>query len=116
MSIINSLKQTGNESVKSAENYIKHTQDYLELKMFQQISLIFSLFIKTLLFGGLIFIGLMMFVISGVIKLGEYLESDSLALVYVGLGIFAVSGILYAFRKRLFDTYIIKKMGKAFFD
>lgn len=116
MSIINNLQNATHKATESGEEYIKATQEYLELKTFQQIALTFSLLVKILLIGGLLFIALTLLLIAGIISLGKVLGSINLALIYTSIGFVLVSFVIYLFRKTLLDNPIIKKLSNSFFS
>ncbi|WP_010521800.1 hypothetical protein [Aquimarina agarivorans] len=116
MSILNSINTASKQAISSSEDYIEATQDYLELKVFQQISLSFSFLIKILLIGGLCFVGATFLMIAGILKLATYIGDTSLALMYSSLIVFGISLILYLLRKKLIDSAIVKKLGKTFFQ
>lgn len=115
MSILNSLEATSKKAISSGEDYVEATQDYIELKVFQQISLSFSFIIKIFLIGGLCFFGLTLLVIAGVIALGKYIGSFELALLYSSLVIFSISFFVFLLRKQLIESPTIKKISTSFF-
>lgn len=116
MSIVNNIQNATNKASKSGEEYIKATQEYLELKTFQQVATIFSLLVKILLIGGLLFIAFTLLLISGIITLGKYLGSVNMALIYLAIGFAILSLIIYIFRKKILDNPIIKKLSSSFFS
>ena len=115
MSILTSVKLATKQAASSGEEYIDATQDYVELKVFQQITLSFSIFAKILIIGGLCFTGLLFLLVAGILLLGEYLDDYKLALLYFSLISFALSALVYVFRKHLIESRIIKKVSKSFF-
>ncbi len=115
MSVLDSVKLASKKATESGEDYIDATQDYIELKVFQQLSFSFALLAKILLIGGLCFMGLILVIVAGVLAWGDYLENDNLALLYTALILFALSTLIYLLRKPLIDSHIIKKISKAFF-
>ncbi len=116
MSLINNLQDATRKATKSGEEYVKATQEYLELKTFQQIALTFSLLVKILLIGGLLFVAVTLLLIAGIISLGKILGSVNMALIYTSLGFVVLSLIIYLFRKSLLDNPIIKKLANSFFS
>jgi len=115
MNIFETLNESTTNVVKTGENYIKHTERYFKLKVFQQLSLSFSLLIKLAIVGGLLFLGLIFLAISGAIALGEVLGSTPLGVLIMGLTIILFALIAFALRKYI-DKTIIKKFSKSFFD
>lgn len=115
MNIFESINESTTNVVKSGENYIKCTEEYYKLKVFQQLSLSFSILIKLALLGGLLFLGLIFLAISGAITLGNYLGSIPLGILIVGLIMILFALIAYALRKQI-DKTLIRKFSKSFFD
>ena len=115
MNIFESINESTTNAIKSGENYIKSTEEYLKLKIFQQLSLSFSTLIKIAIVGGFIFLGLIFLAISGAIALGKLLDSVSLGILIVGLLLLLFAFIAFTFRKHI-DKTILRKMSKSFFD
>jgi len=115
MSVLDSVKTTSKKVISSSEDYVDATQDYFELKAFQQITLSIALVAKILLVGGLCFFGVVLLLIAGILTWGEYLGNTNLALLYSSLIIFTLSGLIYLLRKPLIDSKIIQKISKTFF-
>jgi hypothetical protein len=115
MNIFESINESTTNVVKSGEDYIKRTEAYYKLKVFQQLSLSFSLLVKIALVGGFLFLGLVFLAIAGAIALGNLLGSISLGILIVGLIILLFGLMAYALRKRI-DKTILNKFSKSFFD
>ena len=115
MSIFESIDKSTTKGVKSGEDYIKCTEAYYKLKVFQQLSLSFSLLIKLALIGVFIFLGLIFLAIAAAIALGNSIGSISLGILIVGLTLILFGFIPYALRKRI-DKTILIKFSKSFFD
>lgn len=115
MNILESINESTTNVVKSGEDYIKCTEAYYKLKIFQQLSLSFSLLIKLALIGGFVFLGLIFLAIAGAILLGELLGNISLGILIAGLTMILFGLIAYAIRKRI-DKTILIKFSKSFFD
>ena len=77
MTIFESLNNTTDEAVNNAENYIKTSQSYLRLKVFQQITLSLSLIVKLVIIGGLLTLALIFTAVSSALAIGEALGSIS---------------------------------------
>ncbi len=115
MNIFESINESTSTAIKSGESYVKSTEEYLKLKIFQQLSLSFSMLIKIALIGGFIFLGLIFLAISGALAIGELLESFPLGILIVGLILILFSLIAFAMRKHI-DKMILGKFSKSFFD
>ena len=115
MNIFESINESTTDAVKSGEDYIKYTEEYVKLKIFQQLSFTFSMLIKIALVGGFIFLGLIFLAISGAIALGNLLNNVSLGVLIVGAILLCFASIIFALRKQI-DKMLIKKFSKTFFD
>lgn len=115
MNIFESIDKSTTNAVKSGGNYIKCTEEYLTLKIFQQLSLFFSTLIKIAIVGGFIFLGFIFLAIAGAIALGNLLENTSLGVLIVGLLLLLFAWISFILR-RLIDKTLLRKISKSFFD
>ncbi len=115
MSIIKSLDETTSKAAKSGEDYVKKTQKYYELKIFQQISLLSSYILKVAIIGSLCVLGLIFIAIAAATALGNYFNDRALGHLSTGLIFFLMIILIYFFRKYI-DKFIIKKLSKTFFD
>lgn len=101
--------------VKSGENYLKNSEEYFKLKIFQQLSMSFSLLVKLCIIGGLIFLGVVFIAVAGTIALGNWIGSMVFGVILVGVILLLLAMIAYLLRKKI-DKKIIKKMSKSYFD
>ncbi|MBU2997727.1 hypothetical protein KO500_14855 [Cellulophaga baltica] len=115
MSIIKSLDETTSNAAQSGEDYVKKTQKYYELKIFQQISILSSYILKVAIIGSLCILGLIFLAIAGATALGNYFHDRALGHLCTGLIFFATIILIYLFRKYI-DKFIIKKLSKTYFD
>ncbi len=115
MSIIQSLNETSEKAVDTGEVYLKKTQEYYKLKVFQQLTLTVSMLCKIAIIGVLLFLGFIFFIVSGTIALAEVIDNTSLACIIVGGFLFILSILVYFLRGKI-DTAVIKTTAKTFFD
>ncbi|MDY7396626.1 hypothetical protein UMM65_15355 [Aureibaculum sp. 2210JD6-5] len=115
MNIFESINESTTNAVKSGENYIRRSEEYFKLKIFQQLSLSLSALVKIAIIGGFIFLGLIFFAIAGAIALGKLLESIPLGILIVGLILVLFALIAFSLRKSI-DKTLIRKFSKSFFD
>lgn len=115
MNIFESINESTTDVVKSGEDYIRRSEEYLKLKIFQQLSLSFSMLIKLAMVGGFVFLGLIFLAIAGAMALGNLLGNVSLGILLVGLILLFFAAIAFILRKRI-DKTIIIKFSKSFFD
>lgn len=115
MNIFESINESTTSAINHSENYIKRTEEYIKLKIFQQLSLTFSMLIKLAVVGGFIFLGLIFLAISGAIALGNLMGNISLGVLVVGTLLLLMALIAFILRKRI-DKALINKFSKTFFD
>lgn len=115
MAIIESINNVTNKAVEVGEDYIKSSQEYYTLKIFQQLSYSFSTLYKIIVIGSFILLGVIFITISGALYLGEYLNSMPLGCLIVGGALFIVAGVVYLLRKYI-DKSVIHKVGNKFFN
>ena len=115
MSIFKSIANVSAKAVDLVEEYLKISQEYYKLKLFQLLTFQISFLYKTAIIGGLLFIGFIFLAVSGAIALGTALGNLALGYLLVGVLIFLIAWITYKSRK-LIDRKIIRKMSDTFFN
>ncbi|MGB5437303.1 MAG: hypothetical protein WBM98_15510 [Maribacter sp.] len=115
MGIIESLNQTTDKALDVGEVYYRKTQEYYQLKVFQQIATLTGMFCKLLLVGSFLFLGLILAVVAATLALGELIENMVFACLIVASILVMISALLYIFRRKI-DSVIVKKISKQFFD
>lgn len=115
MAIIESINNVTNKAVEVGEDYIKSSQEYYTLKIFQQLSYSFSTLYKIIIIGSFLLLGVIFITISGALYLGEFLNSMPLGCLIVGGILFIVAGVVYLLRKYI-DKSVIHKVGNKFFN
>jgi hypothetical protein len=115
MSVLESLDQTSNKAVNLGEEYLTKTQEYYELKVFQQLTATTSMFCKAAMVGSLGFLVIILLIVAGTLALGDLIGNMVYACL-ISAGILCVVGaIVYAFRSRI-ENLIIRGMSKQFFN
>jgi len=115
MSILESLDQTSNKAVNLGEEYLTKTQEYYELKVFQQLTATTAMFCKAAILGSLSFLVVILLIVAGTLALGNLIGNMVYACL-ISAGILCVIGaIVYAFRSRI-ENLIIQTMSKQFFN
>ncbi|XLS30585.1 hypothetical protein ACJD0Z_07100 [Flavobacteriaceae bacterium M23B6Z8] len=115
MTVFDSVNETATKATEVGENYVKATQEYYQLKIFQQLSIQFSALCKIAIIGGLLFLGFIFMATAGAIALGRYLGSASLGCLIIGVFLIIVSMLVYWKRKAI-DTKVIQKLSVTFFN
>lgn len=115
MTVFESLNKTTDKATEKAEKYIKTTQEYVLLKVFQQISLSLSLVVKLAIIGGLMMLSIVFIAVSSAIAIGEALESMALGYLIVG-AVFLLIAVIVYYVRHLIDEKIITSVSNKFFD
>ena len=115
MNIFESINKKSEEMVDTGETYIKKSQEYYKLKVFQQISVSISLVAKVLIVGGLLFIGLFFLAFALAFAIGEWLGDLALGYLIVAL-IFLFTMVLVYYNRKFINNKIVKSLSTKFFD
>ena len=115
MTVFESLHNTTDKAADNAEKYLKTSQEYFKLKVFQQLAITTSMFAKFAIIGGLLGLGLIFLSVAGAIAIGEALGNVAIGYVIVSLVFFLLAVIAYKLKKK-FDLQIIKLLSDKFFD
>lgn len=110
MAIFDSIDETTDHAISRSEAFLKSSEAYYELKLFQMLSSSLTLIIKFSLFGALFLIALLFVAIALATSIGNALESDVQGYLATA-GIFALlSVVVFASRKKI-ENLIIKKLS-----
>lgn len=110
-----SINESSAKMVDAGETYIKKSQEYYKLKVFQQISVSISLVAKVLLVGGFLFVGLFFMAFAAAMALGEWLGDLALGYIIVA-GIFLLTTVIIYSQREFVNKMIIKSLSSKFFD
>lgn len=113
--LFKSINDTTDKAVDIGEKYIKDTQEYYKLKVFQQLTVSVSMIAKVLCIGALLFIGLIFLSFAAAIALGEMLNNIALGYLIVAGFFLIVGGIAYVTRAFI-NGLIISKLSPKFFN
>lgn len=114
-SIFESINNTSEKAVDIGEKYIKDTQEYYKLKIFQQLTISISLVAKALVIGGLLFIGLIFLAVAAALEIGHQLGNAALGYVIVA-AIFFIVGIIIYVSRGIINKKIIETLSLKFFN
>lgn len=115
MNIFESVNKTADTISDAGETYIKKTQEYYTLKIFQQLTVSISLVAKALIIGGLLFITLLFLAFAGAMAIGSQLNNMALGYVIIAGVFLLVSAVIY-FSRHLINNKIVKTFSRKFFD
>lgn len=115
MNIFESINETSSKITDAGETYVKKSQEYYKLKVFQQISVSISLVAKAFIIGGLLSIGLFFMSFALALALGDWLGNLALGYLIIS-GIFLLVTLLVYYKRQLINKKIIKSLSSKFFD
>ncbi|MBD0823695.1 hypothetical protein [Aestuariibaculum marinum] len=115
MGILNLLNEKTQETFQHGDDYLKSSEKYIKLKIFEQLSLTISLLVKFFIIIGLGFLGIFFVSVAGAIALGEKLNSVPLACLLIGAGLLVLMALAFMFRRSI-DNVVITKMSNNFFN
>ena len=113
--IFESINSTSDKAVDVGEKYLKDTQEYYKLKIFQQLTISISMMAKVLAIGGILFIGLIFLSIAGAVAIGQWLDNPALGWVIMS-GIFFFIGLIIYATRNVINEKIIAKLSPKFFN
>lgn len=114
MAILDSLDQTTDTAISKSEEFVRNTEAYYELKLFQMLSSSLSLLIKATLIGALSLIALVLLAIALATSIGIALDSDILGYVITASLFFVLGALVYAVRSKI-ENKIIKTLSTTIF-
>ena len=115
MTVFESLNNTTDKATDNAEEYIKASQQYVKLKVFQQLTISLSLVVKLTIIGGMTILALIFMAVAGAIEIGKVLDNLALGYVIVGCSFIFLAAVAY-YMRHMIDKKIIKVISAKFFD
>ncbi|MCX7547210.1 phage holin family protein [Xanthomarina sp. F1114] len=115
MNFFESINDTSGKMGDAGETYLKKSQEYFKLKVFQQITASISLVTKVLIIGGLLFIGLIFSAFALALAIGQWLGDLALGYLIVAL-IFLITTVIVYYKRQFINKIIIKSLSSKFFD
>lgn len=113
--IFESINNTSDKAVDIGEKYIKDTQEYYKLKIFQQLTISVSLVAKALIIGGLLFIGLIFLAVAAALAIGRMIDDVALGYVIVA-GVLMIMALIIYFTRDFINKTVIKTLSLKFFN
>ena len=115
MTIFESLNNTTDKAVDSAEKYLQTSRAYLRLKVFQQITLSLSLVVKMAIIGVFVMLAVIFTAVSAALAIGKALDNISLGYLIVGACFLLLALVIYYLRKHI-ERKLIAIMSEKYFD
>ncbi|GGK20274.1 hypothetical protein GCM10007962_13000 [Yeosuana aromativorans] len=115
MNIFESVNEASKTITNNGETYIKKSQEYYTLKVFQQLSISISLVTKVLVIGGLLFIALVFLAFALAMFIGNSLGNLALGYVITACIFLLVTGVIYL-KRAFINNMVIKTLSIKFFN
>lgn len=115
MNILESIKDTSGKMADVGETYVKKTEEYYKLKVFQQITVSISFVTRGLIIGGVLFLALFFLTFSLAFAIGQWLDNLALGYLIVAVFFFIVTIILY-YNRHVINKMIIQTLSSKFFE
>lgn len=110
MAILDSLDQTTDSAINSSEDFIRTSEAYYELKLFQMLSASLSMLVKFTLIGAFSFIALILFAIAAAIGIGQMVNSLILGFILVAILFIIIAIFIYSARRRI-ENKVLKHLS-----
>ena len=114
MAIFDSIDQTTDNAITKSEEFIRNSEAYYELKVFQIVTSSLSVLIKSVMIGILSLIALMLLALALANYLETVFESTILGYVVTASLFILLALIVYGFRRNI-ENGVIKALSKKFF-
>jgi hypothetical protein len=115
MNIFESVNETSEKLADEGETYIKKSQEYYTLKVFQQLTISISLVTKVLVIGGLLFIALFFLAFALAMFIGNSLGNVTLGYVITAFIFLLITGIIYL-KRHYIDNRVVRSLSFKFFN
>ena len=115
MSVFKSLHTNSERAIEKGEDFIKNSEKYYKLKVFQVLTSSLSMIFNFAIVGIFILIAFIFLAVAMSSVIGKYLNNPFLGYILVALLFFVFGLIAYLVRNRI-DNFVIKSLSKKYFD
>lgn len=115
MNLFESINETSDKIADTGGTYIKKSEEYFKLKVFQQLTISISVLAKLLIFGVLLFSALIFLAFAAALAIGKWLGSLALGYLIIG-SVFIIIAILVYLKRSFINQKIIQSLSHKFFD
>ncbi|AKA34224.1 hypothetical protein [Flagellimonas lutaonensis] len=109
------LKSDLMEAEADMRSYLKHSEEYIELKIFQVFMKSVASLAQTLLVGATVFLALLLLSFAAAFGLGQLLQNTFHGFLMVGGFYVLVALLCYLFRNRL-NGPLLRRFSEFYFD
>ncbi len=115
MGLIDFIANRSEQATHYGNLYVKSSEKYIKLKIFEQLSITIGLIVKLLLICGFAFIGTLFLAFTVALALGDLFGNLLLGVLTVAFVFFLIAIFVYTIRHKI-DNAIVSKMAPKFFE
>lgn len=115
MSVFKSIHTSSEKAIEKSEEFIKNSEKYYKLKIFQVLTSSLSMIFNFAIVGIFILIAFIFLAISISSTIGEYLDNPFWGYISVAFIFFAFGFVAYLMRNHI-NNLVIKNLSKKYFD
>lgn len=109
------LKDTLAEADLDVRSYLKHSEEYLQLKVFKVLMRLVTAFVQTALVGSMLLLALFIFALAASYGIGQAMGNTWYGFVVVGLFFVLFALFCYLLRKKI-NKPLLSFFSKHYFD
>lgn len=114
MAVFDSLDHTTDKAIQNGEDFLKTSEAYYELKLFQVLSVSLSLIVKFTIVASLSLIAIVLLSVAAAIGLGHALNNLVLGYIFVAL-FFVVLAVFVYTKRRKVERKVIKSLSSIIY-
>ena len=115
MSVFKSLHTTSEKSIEKSKEFIKNSEKYYKLKIFQVLTASLSMIFSFAVIGIFMLIAFVFLAVTLSASIGDLLNNQILGHLIVALLFIVFAIITYSLRDRV-ENFVIKSLSKKYFD
>lgn len=115
MSVFKSFNITTNKAIEKGEDFIKSSEKFYKLKLFQMVTASISMLLKFAIFGLFIIIAFLFIAVGISTAIGNYLNNETAGHLIVALLFTVFAFISYKLRHYI-ENIVIRKLSLSFFE
>lgn len=115
MGFFGNLSEHAEKATEYGEQYLRSTERYLKLKIFEQLVVSISLLAKMILVGGLVFVSALFLAFGLALIIGQWMDNMALGYLVVAGFFLILAVVAYGFRKGI-TKKVFDALAARFFD
>ena len=115
MSVFNSIHNTSDKAIEKGEEFLKNSEQYYTLKLFQILTSSLSLIFRVATIAIFMLIAFIFLAVALSAAVSDYFENPILGPVSVGILFIVFAFVAYLLRNRI-ENLVIKSLSKKYFS